>query len=229
MKDTNRPDNQTSPGSRTSGEPDSGSPSVFPAPETRAEGGHGRRRSAPKSLAETRGPDPATPLADVRLTVGRLGGPHGVHGEIKLRLLTDEPENLEDVSTVYLGERDTPIALESIRFVNDGALVRLEGTDSPETAAKLSGLAVKIAATDTRPLEEGEYFLFQVIGLKAENEQGEPLGTVIDIIETGAHDVLVIGARPGTSEQLLVPSHPEFVVEMLPEEHRIVLRPPVYE
>lgn len=193
------------------------------------EGGRGRRRSAPKWLAETRGPDPATPLSDVRLTVGRLGGPHGVHGEIKLRLLTDDPDNLERVSTVYLGERDTPIALESIRFVNDGALVRLAGTNSPEDAAKLSGLAVKIAATDARPLEEGEYFLFQIIGLKAEDEHGEPLGTVIDIIETGAHDVLVIGERPGTSETLLVPSHPEFVIEMLPEEHRIVLRPPAYE
>lgn len=225
----NRPDNPTSPGSRTSGEPESGSPSTSPAPAKRTEGARGRRRSAPKSLAETRGPDPATPLADVRLTVGRLGGPHGLHGEIKLRLLTDEPEHLEHVSTVYLGERNAPIALESIRFVNDGALVRLEGTDSPEAAAKLSGLSVKIAATDARPLEEGEYFLFQMIGLKAENEQGEPLGTVIDIIETGAHDVLVIGQRPGTFEQLLVPSHPEFVVEMLPEELRIVLRPPVYE
>ncbi len=202
---------------------------MSPASVNRAEAGRARRRSAPKSLAETRGPDPATPLADVRLTVGRLGGPHGVHGEIKLRLLTDDPDNLKGVHSVYLGDRDTPIALESLRLVNDGALVRLAGTDTPEDAAKLSGLAVKIAATDTRPLEEGEYFLFQIIGLKAEDERGEPLGTVIDIIETGAHNVLVIGERPGTSETLLVPSHPEFVLEMLPEEHRIVLRPPVYE
>lgn len=146
-----------------------------------------------------------------------------------MHLLTDEPDHLATVKTVYLGERDTAIGLESIRFVNDGALVRLAGTDTPEQAAKLSGLAVKIPATDARPLEEGEYFLFQVIGLRAENEAGEPLGTVIDIIETGAHDVLVIGERPGTSEQLLVPSHPEFVIDMLPAEHRIVLRPPVYE
>lgn len=202
---------------------------MSPSPGEPGTAGRARRRSAPKSLAETRGPDPATPLADVRLTVGRLGGPHGLQGEIKMRLLTDDPDNLATVGMVYLGERDTPIALESIRFVNDGALVHLAGTDTPEDAAKLSGLAVKIAATDARPLEEGEYFLFQVIGLKAENESGESLGTVIDIIETGAHDVLVIGERPGTSETLLVPSHPDFVLEMLPDEHRIVLRPPVYE
>jgi 16S rRNA processing protein RimM len=87
---------------------------------------------------------------------------------------------------------------------------------------------VKIAGSDARPLAEGEYFLFQLIGLKAETESGEPLGTVVDLIETGAHDVLVIGERPETAEQLLVPNHPEFVLEMLPEESRIVIRPPEY-
>jgi 16S rRNA processing protein RimM len=145
-----------------------------------------------------------------------------------MRILTDDPENLQTVSHVYLGERDTPIPLESIRFTNDGALVKLGGTDTPEDASRLSGLTVKIAGTDARPLEEGEYFLFQLIGLKAETEEGDAIGTVIDLIETGAHDVLVIGDRPGTSEQLLVPNHPEFVLEMLPDEGRIVIRPPVY-
>jgi 16S rRNA processing protein RimM len=145
-----------------------------------------------------------------------------------MRILTDDPENLQTVSHVYLGERDTPIPLETIRFTNDGALVKLGGTDTPEDAARLSGLTVKIAGTDARPLEEGEYFLFQLIGLRAETEGGDSLGTVIDLIETGAHDVLVIGDRPGTSEQLLVPNHPEFVLEILPDESRIVIRPPVY-
>jgi 16S rRNA processing protein RimM len=169
------------------------------------------------------------PLADVRLTVGRIGGTHGVHGEMRMRLLTDDPDNLQTVTTVYLGERDTPIALEGIRFTNDGALIKLQGTDTPEDAAKLSGLAVKISGTDVRPLEEGEYFLFQLIGLKAESEDGDPIGVVVDLIETGAHDVLVIGERPDTAEQLLVPNHPEFVLEMTPEEQRIVIRPPAYE
>jgi 16S rRNA processing protein RimM len=167
-------------------------------------------------------------LEHVRLTVGRLGGSHGVRGEIKMRILTDDPDNLGKVSTVYLGERDTPIALESIRFTNDGALVKLGGTDTPEDAAKLSGLAVKIAGSDARPLEEGEYFLFQLIGLKAELEDGTPAGTVTDLIETGAHDVLVIGQRPDSSDDLLVPNHPEFVRGIDPSNNRIVIRPPEY-
>lgn len=145
-----------------------------------------------------------------------------------MRILTDDPENLQSVETVYLGDRDAPIGLENIRFTNDGALIKLHGTDSPEDASRLSGLSVKIAGSDARPLEEGEYFLFQLIGLHAELENGTTVGTVVDLIETGAHDVLVIGERPETAEQLLVPNHPEFVLKMTPEENRIVIRPPDY-
>jgi 16S rRNA processing protein RimM len=147
---------------------------------------------------------------------------------MKLRVLTDDPEHLSTIRIVYLGERTVPIVLESIRFVNEGALIKLEGTDTPEDAALLSGLAVKIAGSDARPLAEGEYFLFQLIGLKAFLEDGTPLGTVTDLIETGANDVLVIGERPDSSGDLLVPNHPEFVLEISPEKERIVVRPPVY-
>lgn len=210
------------------GEPHTGSPSASRA-GSRPKANPHKRRTPARTLRESKGPEPATPLTDVRLTVGRIGGSHGVGGEMRMRLLTDDPENLRTVTTVYLGERDTPITLESIRFTNDGALIKLRDTDSPEDAAKLSGLAVKIAGTDARPLAEGEYFLFQLIGLMAEGEDGTPIGVVVDLIETGAHDVLVIGERPDTAEQLLVPNHPEFVLDMLPEENRIVIRPPVYE
>jgi 16S rRNA processing protein RimM len=162
----------------------------------------------------------------VRLTVGRIGGTHGVRGDVKMRLLTDDPDNLLSVQTVYLGERDTPVTLENVRLTNEGAIIKLEGTDNPEDGALLSGLSVKIAGTDARPLDEGEYFLFQLIGLKAYLEDGTLVGTVVDLIETGAHDVLVIGERPGESGEVMVPNHPEFVPEIKPDEGRLIVRPP---
>lgn len=184
----------------------------------------GRRR--PPTLRATRGPEPTTPVDQVRLTVGRLGGSHGVRGEMRMHILTDEPEHLKNVKTVFLGERDTPIRLESIRFTDKGALIKLGGTDTPEDAAKLSGLNVKIAGSDARPLEPGEYFLFQLIGLKVSDEHGKTIGVVTDLIETGAHDVLVIGDRPDSPDDLLVPNHPEFVLDMNPEAGTMIIRPP---
>ncbi|HWV25525.1 MAG TPA: ribosome maturation factor RimM [Thermomicrobiales bacterium] len=188
-----------------------------------------RRQPQPRTLIESTGPEPTTPLEDVRLTIGRLAGPHGVQGEMKLRLLTDEPDHLIEVETVYLGDRDTPIHLEGIRFVNDGALISLEGVDTPEDAATLSGLPVKIAGTDARPLEEGEFFLYQLIGLTAYLEDGTKAGTVTDLVETGAYDVLVIADRPGASGDLMVPNHPDFVPEIDPAAGRLVIRPPEWD
>lgn len=196
-----------------------------------------RKRPAPKkrprkrrpALIETKGPEPTTPVEQVRLTVGRIGGAHGVQGEMRMHILTDSPDHLKTIDTIYLGERDTPITLENIRFTDKGALIKLQGTDSPEAAAKLSGLNVKIAGSDARPLEPGEYFLFQLIGLEVSDEHGKRIGTVKDLIETGAHDVLVIGDRPDSPDDLLVPNHPEFVLEMDPAAGTMVVRPPVYE
>lgn len=208
---------------------DGGSGSGSPSSSARKGGGNRRRRGrGDKSLIETAGPEPSTPVEEVRLTVGRLGASHGVQGELKLRLLTDEPEHLETIDTVFLGDRDEPVGLEAIRFINDGAIVKLAGTDTPEDASKLSGLAVKIAGSDARPLEEGEFFLFQLIGLDAVDEDGKRIGTVTDLIETGANDVLVIGKRPEGGPDLLVPNHPEFVPEIDPDAGRVVVRPPEY-
>lgn len=210
-----------------SGESNSDSPSASdrrgrPAPKTRV-------RKRPPTLRETKGPEPTTPVEQVRLSVGRLGGAHGVRGEIRMHILTDEPDHLKTIKTIYLGERDTPITLENIRFTDKGALLKIAGTDTPEAAAKLSGLNVKIDGTDARPLAPGEYFLFQLIGLKVTHEDGSFVGVVVDLIETGAHDVLVIGERPDSPDNLLVPNHPEFVLEMDPAAGTMVVRPPLYD
>ncbi len=222
MKDENNATN--TPGS-SNGESNTDSPSV----SQRKKRPVARARKRPPTLRETKGPEPTTPVEHVRLTVGRLGGAHGVRGEMRMHVLTDDPDHLKKIKTIYLGERDTPIELQSIRFTDKGALVKLAGTETPEAAAKLSGLNVKISGADARPLEPGEYFLFQLIGLKVSNEQGEPLGTVIDLIETGAHDVLVIGERPDSPDDLMVPNHPEFVLEMDPAAGTMTVKPPIYE
>ena len=186
-----------------------------------------RQRRGPKSLIETSGPDPASELAAVRLTVGVIGGTHGVNGELKLKLLTDHPEHLATIREVFLSENETPTAVLSFRFHGDQGLIRLAGIDNPEDGKRLGGLKVRIRGTDAAPLAEGEYFLFQLIGLKAELSSGEPLGDVSDLIETGAHDVLVVTTTTG--DEMLVPNHPQFVLDIRPDEGRIVIKPPVYQ
>jgi len=197
-----------------------------PAAAVSARPARRRPRSNPKRLAETAGPSPDAALDSVRLTVGVIAGTHGVHGELKLKVLTDHPEHLPTLRKVYLGDSETPTSVLGLRFQGEQALITLEGVESPEEGKRLGGLKVRIAGSDAKPLEEGEYFLFQLIGLTAADEHGTGLGTVTDLLETGAHDVLVITGADG--QDLLVPNHPQFVLDVDPERGRIVLRPPVY-
>lgn len=187
-----------------------------------------RPASARPSLAETAGPDAATPLAAVRLVVGTIVGPHGVRGEAKLRLVTDDPEHLVHVPRVYVGDEPRPRRLRGVRFHRGQALLRIDGIATPEAVDALRGQPVRIAGTDARPPAPGEYFLYQLLGLEVVDEAGEPLGRVSDLIETGAHDVLVV-APPGGGPDLLLPNHPDVVLDVRPDEGRMVVRPLVYE
>ena len=185
------------------------------------------RGRAPARLADTTGPEPGTPLSRVRLTVGSILGPHGVRGEFKVRLQTDDPEHLLTLKRVFLGDEPAPRTVLGVRLHAGNALMRIQGISSPETVERFRGALLRIRASDARPLAAGEYFLFQIIGLDAFDEAGQRLGRVTDLMETGANDVLVISPEDGGTD-LLLPSHPDVILEMDLAEKRIVVRPLKY-
>lgn len=201
------------------GEPGTGSPPR----QSRA----ARRTAGARKLIETRGPEPGTPVEDVRLTVGTIVGTHGVHGELKVRLTTDEPEHFAALEQIFLGDEERPRKLRSVRFDNGQALIRLAGIATPEEGQRHRGQRLRIAGTDAKPLGPDEYFLYQLIGLTAYDPGGKRIGTVTDLMETGAHDVLVI--TPERGADILVPNHPEYVTAIDPANGRLTARPPVYD
>lgn len=181
----------------------------------------------PHRLIATAGPEPGAALAEIRLTVGVFIGIHGVRGDAKMKLLTDDPEHLRGVKRLFLDDEPAPRRVEEVRLHAGNALVKLEGINEPGAARTLQGKTARIAGTDARTLEDGEYRLYQLIGLAVVDEAGEPVGTVTDLLETGANDVFVI-ARPGEKDELLLPYHESAVVEIDPAAGRMVVRLPVY-
>ncbi len=186
----------------------------------------GRQQAGPKGgrLIDTAGPDPATPLDKVRLVVGTIVGPFGLGGEAKMMLATDDPEHFAGLRQVYLGDEPRPRRLLGVRLHKGQALLRLAGVTRPDQVDALRGTKVRIPATAARPLAPGEHFLFQLVGLRAEDEAGNLVGTLVDVIETGANDVFVI-APEGGGPDIMVPNHPDFVPEISPETGRVVVRP----
>ena len=130
-----------------------------------------------------------------------------------------------------LGGSDFLTSLDGVRFHGDGALI-LDGIETPEErerfAERQSARWRKRSTAGT-----GRALLYQLIGLKASTPEGEHLGEVVDIIETGAHDVLVIapeGSRASRSPagELLIPHHSSYVLDVDPDAGTITVLKPVY-
>ena len=177
-----------------------------------------------RRLEETPGPDRDASVDQVRLAVGVIVGVHGLRGELRLQLWSDAPEHLRTVRSVWIGAERSPRRLVGIRFTGDRALIRLSGVGTPEVARTMVGQRVYIAGRDARPLDENELFLYQLVGLKVSLESGESVGEIVDVIETGANDVLVIRPSEG-GQDVLYPHHRDFVTGVDLEAGTMTVRP----
>ena len=146
------------------------------------------------------------------LVVGKLHRPHGVQGEMIMEVLTDFPERLHVGVTLYVGEKQAPMRLVKVRQHAKGLLVSFQGCSTPEAAGELRNQLVYVLAEDRPPLPEGEYYHHQIIGLQVLSDQGEPLGTVREILETGANDVFII--LPKNGPEILVPDTDEVILRI---------------
>ena len=144
------------------------------------------------------------------IAVGRVAGPFGVKGELKVEVLTDFPQRFEQGSKLFLMEE--PVTVADARSSGLGRLiVRLDEVQSRTQAETIPrGATLDVREEDVMPLPDGSYYRFQLIGLPVVAEENrEPLGAVEDIIETGVNDVLIVRAEG--KPEMLVPNTDEVV------------------
>lgn len=151
------------------------------------------------------------------LILGEILRPHGVRGEVRMKIITDYPERLKQMNAVYLGKDPysddiRKIDLISARLHQQYVLLTFKNYNDRDKADELRGLFVMIDLENAVPLEDGEYYLFELIGLNVQTHDGIPLGTLKEILETGANDVYIIDS-PKYGE-LLVPAHDETLVSI---------------
>lgn len=153
------------------------------------------------------------------LVVGKIGKPHGLKGWVRLNSFTSPPENVLQYRSfaAHRARRDIELELTDARWQGDRLLAHFEGYDDPEAAAELNGLELQIESARLPSLEAGEYYWHQLVGLKVRNQQGELLGRVVRLMETGANDVLVVQACEGSldSRERLIPFLREQVVKSI--------------
>lgn len=145
------------------------------------------------------------------MAIGFVRKPHGVRGELMVGLLTDFPERFRRLDDVQLvteeelerGERGARYAVESVRPVPGGVLVRLRGVASRDEADRLRGRMLAVDAGEAMPLPAGEYYEFQLVGLAVVTVTGEPLGVVREVHRYPANDVYEVWDEARGREILL--------------------------
>ena len=146
----------------------------------------------------------------VLVSLGRVTAPHGVRGQLRLRIDSDDPETLLGVTRLVLaGERpDAPESsyeVESLAPGRAGELrATLRGVTTREAAEALRGREAFARADELAPLPEGEHYGHELIGCRLEDEHGALVGHVRDIWSTGAPDILIVDAEDG--RERLVPA-----------------------
>jgi 16S rRNA processing protein RimM len=146
------------------------------------------------------------------LVIGEVIKPHGVRGEVRVLPHTDLPERFGWLEEVYVGREDLqPIAVEGFRLHKQWILLKLAGYDSREAATALRGAWLQVPREAAVPLEEGEYYIYQLEGLAVYTEAGEHLGELVEVLETKANHVYIVRGARG---EILLPDTDEVIVDV---------------
>jgi 16S rRNA processing protein RimM len=158
------------------------------------------------------------PATVTRVALAAVAGAHGVKGELRLKLFADSVESLARHSRVFVGGRE--LALRDVKGGGKTAIARIEGISDRTTAEAMRGQLIEVDRADLPPLEDGEYYHADLIGLPCVDDAGSAVGTVAAVENFGAGDLLEVESPNG--KRSLIPFR-EPIARL--EGKRVVLDP----
>lgn len=157
-------------------------------------------------------------MSEPRVVLAAVAGAHGIGGEVRLKSFSESVESLKRHRLLFVGER--ALTLTSLRGGKGAAIARFAEIGDRSAAEALRGQLLSVPRSELPPLEEGEYYYADLIGMPCQTEAGEPLGTVVAVENFGAGDLLEVEKPDG--KRSLVPFR-RGIAEL--SEGRIVLDP----
>ncbi len=146
-------------------------------------------------------------------TIGKVVALFGVHGELKVRSLTDIPNRFAELDAVYLGPHHIRYAIKGVRpYKGEMVVLKLAGIEDANTAETLRNLDIAIPLGQLAKLPPDSYYQHDILGLHVSALDGRDVGEIVDIIITGSNDVYVIKAADG--RQVLIPAIKEVIKQV---------------
>jgi len=146
------------------------------------------------------------------ILVATLRRPHGLRGEVQVSLDTDFPERIQVGDRLYMGEDFQPLTISSRRIHADGLLLGFEEFPDRDSLAGIRNQPLFVEAGNRPELADGQYYHHQLIGMQVSDEEGQDLGVLSEILNTGANDVYVV--RTSEDEEFLLPAIKDVVLEI---------------
>jgi 16S rRNA processing protein RimM len=148
------------------------------------------------------------------LRVGVISSTHGVHGEVKVFPTTDDPTRFRDLKQVILdtGKEHKELTITGVKFFKNQVILKFKGYDNINDIEPYKGMDLLIDRADAVPLAENENFIVDLIDMTVITDTGETLGTLVDVMQTGANDVYVV--ETPQKKEVLLPAIPDCILDV---------------
>lgn len=157
------------------------------------------------------------------LEIGQIVNTFGIKGMVKVNPFTDNIRRFDKLKKVYIGsvKEKEEIEIEEVKYHKNMVLIKFKDINNPDEANLLRNKYLFIDRKDEDPLEEGTYYIVDMLGLDVYTDENELLGTLDDIYNTGSNDIYVVKNELG--KQILLPAIKDVIKEVNLEEKKIIV------
>ena len=157
------------------------------------------------------------------LEIGQIVNTFAIKGMVKIKPFTDDINRFDKLKKVYIKNKDgkKEYQIQEVKYHKNMVLMKLEGIDTVEQADLLRQSYLLVNRDDEEPLEEGVYYIVDLIGLEVYTDEGVLLGNVDDIFNTGSNDIYVV--KDGKGKQILLPGIPDVIKDVDLEKGKITV------
>jgi 16S rRNA processing protein RimM len=160
--------------------------------------------------------------------IGKIVNVHGVRGEIKVLPLTDDPKRFNKLKSAFISsqisENMQTYNIEGVKFLKNFVIIKIKGIENPDEANKLRDKFIIINREDAVKLPKDSFFVCDLINCEVYDENGNKLGVLIDVLQTGSNDVYVV--RDENKKEILIPALKSVVKEVSVEDRKIFVELP---
>lgn len=155
--------------------------------------------------------------------IGQIVNTFGIKGMVKIVPFTDDIKRFDKLKNIYISNKNEKkeYEIEEIKYHKNMVLMKLKGIETPEQANALRQSYLLVDREKEEPLEEGVYYIVDLIGLEVYTDENQLLGNVEDIFNTGSNDVYVVKNKEG--KQILLPGIPDVIKNVDLQNKKIIV------